>query len=302
MSTELGTEDEGTKEEGTELDNGTAQDEETKIESIYGDLEVKWPEGLSDDLKNEPSLKPFVKEDGTIDFGNLAKSYHNTKKDYGRAKTILPSENATKEEIDEFYTKVNGFDPEYANYKPNINQEDSPLDEAFNESIKQFAHINRLPAKAAEELHDLLAEAAKDEDESATANHVEMVEKGVDQLKSKWGESYDPRIAGAKRLISDYLGEDEKLMEAFDDPEIGSNPFIMELLGTISSKLYEEGEFHGKGDNLNMTPEDVELQISAIMNDGGHPYHNADKGAEHQNAVKEMLKLFEVRTKYKNKN
>ena len=71
MGTELFEEQVDQTEEGTELNNGSAQEETQEIESIYGDLEVKWPEGFSDDLKNEPSLKPFVKADGTIDFGNL---------------------------------------------------------------------------------------------------------------------------------------------------------------------------------------------------------------------------------------
>ena len=267
------------------------------VNSIYGDLEVKWPEGFEEGLKNDPSLKPFVDQEGNISYNNVMKSYVHGKKQFGKEKIVLPTDKSSKEEIDEFYSKLNGYDPVIENYKVEVDAEKSSLDGEFIEGIRNFAHENRLSPAIAAKLHGFLSDRVEVDTESETAELQRIQEESFTALKKEWGGAYDSRVVAAKEVIAEYFSEDEQLMAAFEDPAVGDNPVVLKILGTIGAKLFKEVTFGGEG-NTSMTPNDVERQIAAIMGDSSHAYHNANH-AEHKHASADMMKLYELRAKHR---
>lgn len=282
-----------------ESTGGTPAPESKPIPNpIYGDLAVKWPEGTDDEIKTDPSIKPFVDKDGNISYHNVLKSYAHTKKQFGKEKLSLPTENSPKEEVDEFYKKLYGYEPEYDNYKIETKEEDN-LHPEFSESIRKFAHENKLSPKSAQNLYNLLNTQAVKDSELEKVNFEKTVEDSTNLLKKEWGNAYEYRVNSAKKVIEEYLSDDADLMKAFqEDPRIGSNPLIVKILGMVGAKLYKEGTFGDTGGKSSMTPVDVERQIAAIMGDSNHAYHKYDH-PEHQFAQKDMLKLFELRQKFK---
>ncbi len=273
----------------TDIDtNGTGKSED----SIYGDRTVEWPEGTEDVLKNEPSLKPFVGTDGKLNVANLLKSYHHTKKMQGTGKEVLPTENSTDEEIQSFWNKL-GANSESDAYK-NERGEDAVMDIKLEEALQKFSHENRLPVDVAKKLHGFMEEQAKTGMDAHSVAREEKIIEGLQGVKTKMGAAYGHKLGLAKRVLSEIVGNDD-LTKAFDNPEIGSNPAVLETLMVIGEKLFKEDGFKGNDNQAGVySPEDAQDKINEVMGDASHPY-NKPEHPSHPKAQKDMLKLFEMK-------
>jgi len=262
--------------------------------SIYGDLEVKWPEGMEDTLREDPSIKPFVKEDGNINFANVLKSYVHTKKQIGADRFRLPDEHTTPEEAADFYNKLHGWDPNYENYKFE-KREESELDDEFLEKVRHFAHENKLSPKTLQGLYDMFEEQASEESKSVEEFNQEFREEALNNLKQRWGAATDSRIQGARKLTQEYLSDVDHIYTALTtDPNVGDNPVILEILGTMASKIYKDHELTPHIGTPAKTPDEIDAEIGSIMGDSSHPYFRPDHPG-HAKAVKDMEKLYAMK-------
>jgi len=260
--------------------------------SIYGDRTVAWPEGMEDVLKNEPSLKPFVGDDGALNVANLLKSYHHTKKMQGVDKTSLPTENSTEEELQEFHNKL-GASSEIDAYKIEA-IENSNLEADFTGALQKFAHENKLPVGVAKQLNTFMETQAASGVEAAKAANAKSITDGLDTVKKEMGSAYDSKLSLAKRVINDLVA-DEELTKAFKDPALGSHPAVLKTLMKIGEKLYKEDGFKGADNRPDVySPEEAAGKITDILGDANHAY-NKPEHPSHAKAQKDMLKLFEMK-------
>lgn len=261
-------------------------------ESIYGDLQVQWPEGMDQELTNDHSLKPFVDSEGKVNYSNLMKSYVNTKKMVGGNKLQMPGDNATAEELDQFWEKL-GYkskDEEYV-----ISEvENDVLDQDFLKGFREFARENRMPLEQANKLTEFIRERAKQGIDLEANNIKTRIDEGVNGLKEEWKGAFEHKVSLAQRVINEVVGDDT-ITEALKDPQIGSNPTVIKTLVKIGEKLFQEDKFDmNTKSQFNMTPAEAQEAINEIYADKNGPYFNK-QDARHADTVKRMNKLFEIK-------
>lgn len=276
-----------------EPSEGNSSEKSTK-QSIHGDLadKIQWPEGFEQDLKEDPTLKKFVKQDGTIDYANALKSYHHAQKQIGKDKVVIPDEKyATQEDWDAFWTKV-GFTKDIDQYQVDPG-EDSKLDNEFVEDFKKAAHENRIPQKQAQELLKFFNERTSNHLEKSQQEYNEKINDNIKNLKEQYGSAFEEKTGMAKRLIKDF--GDENISNAVKDPAIGSNPDVVKLLVNISEKFYGEDKHVGDTAYTGaLSPSEAQERIDAIYGDFSHPYHDS-KHPNHKKAQEEMHRLFQYK-------
>ena len=266
--------------------------EPVSTDSIYGDLQVKFPEGMDEGLREEPSLKAFVdKESGELNYSNLMKSYVHGQKQVGVNKTVIPNENSTDQELNEFWTKL-GFNSDESEYTVNRGEE-ALMSEDQMANFKKFAMENRLPVKTAQKLADYMEAQTKEGVTSSATAQAAAIEEGLGGLQTEWGQAYEQKLGVAQRVLKEVVASDE-VMEAFRNPVIGSNPVVIKMLESIGSKLFKEDGIQGAPTNNGMrSPSEASEEINAIMGDDAGPYWNSSHPS-HKDEVAKVLKLREM--------
>jgi len=279
----------GAPEPGPEIipDGGAAA-----IESIYGELQVKFPEGMDETLREEPSLKGFVdRESGEINYSNLMKSYVHGQKQVGMNKAVLPTENSSPEELDAFYEKL-GYKPNEVDYTLN-RAEESKLSEDRVTALKTFARENRMPLAQAQKLVEMMEGNANSDLDNAASVTAESIKSDLEGLKTEWGQAYEPNVAIATRVLNEVVN-DEAIKAVFADPRIGSNPAVIKALAAIGQKLFKEDGFQGKPSDGALSPADADIEINEIMGDRKGAYWNKSHPS-HADVVAKVGKLFKMK-------
>lgn len=257
------------------------------LKAIYGDISPQFPEGLPDDVKIAPSVKPFVDKDGKINIASILKSYVETKKMVGTNKVELPSDKTPEEEVAAFWEKLGWVkDPEkYALQK----SENSKLDDAFLKEFKEMAHKARIPVGASQELLKFLEKKVDETGAQESKAFADKVNSDIAALKTEFGVAYDYKVGLAKRLLTESLSDKEK--EMFKDPAISSNPAVIKTLVRIAERVYKEDGFApSSGSNGALTPSEANARINEIMADKKGPYWNR-QDPRHGDIMKEMEQL-----------
>lgn len=277
----------------TETTTETTPNSETVTETnaLYGDLNVEWPEGTEDYLMKEPSIKPFVGKDGKLNNAALLKSYHETKKSYGKDRALLPDENSSEEQISEFWNKL-GASSEIEDYNQEL-EEGATLKQPFMDELKKFAHENRLPVETVKKLTGFIDGQAKLNDTTLTEVHNATIVEGLEKVKVEYGQAYESNINLAKKVLDTFATGDER--EIFNNPAIGANPAVIKTLVNIGKKMFSEGTHHGESrPDGALSPEDAQEAINTVMGDKNHPFFNKNH-PNHKIANAKMLKLYEMK-------
>jgi len=262
-------------------------------ESIYGELEVKWPDNTPDEIKNDPMYKPFVDKEGNVNVANLLKSYGQTKKSFG-SKVAVPSEHATEEEWADFYEKVAKLPKELDKYSVDKPEGSQLSDEDFN-ALKAELHKAKVPASKATELIAHLEKQSLDAHNSMVKKAGEKLKEEQEALKEEWGEAYKPNLKRASSLIKE-LGDADFKKYVKDSGLISDVKFVKFLVKMADEMGSESTPPEGGGGNGPgfMTPAQASVKINEIRGDGNHPYNNKNHPG-HEDAVKEVMRLYQLK-------
>lgn len=286
--------DDGNQDSDSDDNNSDGDDDSSDhSESIYGDLEVKWPEGTADDLKNIPALKPFVGKEGEVNVANLLKSYVDTKKSFGN-KIAIPSEHASEDEWADFYEKVAGHPKDIEKYEVTRGEE-SKISQTFFDSIKAKLHASKVPAAQAQEFFKSLEEESVAFQADMEKHASDRIAKEHQELKTEWGQAFEQNAKAASAVIIEY-GDDEFKNYVKESGLISDAKFTKFLL-SVSKELNSEATDHnarGTGNAGFLTPGDASVKINEMRGDSKHPYNNRSHPG-HLDAVAEMKKLYEMK-------
>jgi hypothetical protein len=274
--------------------SGIADDAAAKLQAglkgIYGDVVPKFPEGFDDSLKLDVNLKPFVDKEGNLNHANLLKSYISTKKMVG-AKVNIPGENATAEELDEFYSKL-GYAKDKTQYELKKGEK-SLIQDEFLTKFKDVAHANRVPVKVAQEMINFLEKETSSMAQSEQQLSSAQIADNIHGLKEEFGKAYDLKVGLARRLLQDTLNDEER--KHFSNPQVGSDPAIVRTLVKIAEKVYKEDSFKGFSDgNAVLTPQEANTKIAEIMADKKGPYWNK-QDPRHSSTIREVERLYKFK-------
>ena len=265
---------------------GTPQTQTTAPQSIVdaqGNLSENWYESFeSEEIKNAPSLRNFKSMEG------LVKSFLSAQRMVGKSPhaVIIPDDNATEEERNEFFTKIGRPEsPDEYDIKPPENLNDIGL-EWNEESAKAFAnkaHELGLTNKQAQDLvnwhNEITVSSLKSADEQIGMEY----EKATQELKKEWGNAYESNV----KLVDTFIGK-LGLSELVINKGLANDPTFIKAMRGIAMKTSEDKFIEG---DIHDTPSNAQEEINRIMGDKNHPYFNQDHPS-HSDAVKKMNELY----------
>lgn len=256
--------------------------------SIWDGIDVKLPEGLDDGTRESTFLKPFVdKESGEVNYGNLMKSYVHSQKSMNSSKVVIPGENASPEELDEFHSKL-GYVSDEGEYKLD-RAEESVLSEEQVADVKKFAREHRMPVKQAQALVNYMESKTSESVKMSTEATASQITEGLNGLKTEWGQAYEQKLGNAQRVLTEVVA-DESVMEVFKDPRVGSNPAVIKALAKIGEGLFKEDGIKGQAAGA-MSPSEAQAEINKIMDD---PRYWDKNNPSQKDLVAKTMKLREM--------
>lgn len=261
------------------------------LKEMYGDLadKIEWFEGLEDDVKVSPSMRPFIGKDGKINAAALAKSYIHTKSKIGAQGVQVPSENSPQEEWDEYFEKV-GWTREKEGYDLKA-PEGTELAPETLQALKDKLHEARIPPKQAQKVLESLHDLTKTGIDQSVEKMQKEIAAGVENLKKEWGAAFEQNVGLAKKVISSF-GNDEFKAMIKEDPSVGSNPAVIKFLQSIGKKMYGEDGIPGKGmGDYALSPAQASEEINMILGNMDDPYHKPSHPA-YKDRVAHVQKLF----------
>lgn len=257
---------------------GSGEDNASEI-TFSGDEE--WKNSLPEELKAHPSFGPIK----TLE--DMAKGYVHAQKLVGRDKVTIPKEDATEDEIENFWRKVGKPEsPEKYDLSETQN-----LDTEFLDDFKKAAHeANVLPSQA-EKLIKWYDLKAKEELEKSNATAESQRKEAFDRLQKEWGQDFDQNRLKAKQGYDQFVTP--SLHDELKQKGLTKDPTFLKVMYEVGKSL-KEGSFRGEAvANIGLTPEMAQEKLNNILSDPKHPYMNS-RDPRHDKAVEEVQRYFSV--------
>jgi len=239
----------------------------------------------------------FASKFKTVD--GALKSYANLEKSLGSSnKVTIPSENASKEEIALFRSKL-GVPEKATDYK--IEKPAGLPDELWGaERVTAYqnkAHEIGLSAKQASELAKWQADQLGGDYATNSKALEARRDSAVAELKKDWGNNYDANLALAERGAA-AAGISADVLKT--NPELSNNPHFIKAMQAVALKLGEDrnaAAIRSTAGGLAInSPEAAQAEISKIRGDKNHPYNNASASPrDREAAVAHMAQLYAVK-------
>ena len=238
-----------------------------------------WKSTLSEDLRNDPTLKNFK------DVESLAKTVVHQQKQMG-SRIPIPK---TPEEHMEVYNKLGR--PETAD-KYEVAVPETHTEYIGEDQINQFKNVAHNIGLNNEQVKQLIDFQVKNIDAQAQRYQTDIAvqkQHTEESLKKEWGHEYDMNVRNARRALQVY--GDPEITELMNG-EAGNIPAVVKLFARLGQDVTEDMAQNTQNNNLATSPLDAQQEITDIMDDGEHPYHNG-KHREHLQAVEHMRQLHE---------
>lgn len=255
----------------------------SKMMDAEGFFSDNWKDSLPEELRNEPCL------DNVKNFATLTKSYVNSQKMIGKNKIALPGENATKEEIDAFYTALGR--PEKAElYKHDKVElpEGIGLDDAAVAEFRNFAFENGISQSVFEKALAFDVKRTQAAQAAAIAAHNKEYDETLAKLKSQYGDNLPARIAQVDKALTTF-----GIRDIFIDRGLTNNYQIFEALANIGASISESKL---KAGDVPQTFTSPQQQIDEIYSDPNGAIYNVDHPG-HDKAVAEVKRLMALMSK-----
>lgn len=251
-------------------------------ESILDGGNTDWMEGLSDEVRNDPSMATIK------DLNGLATSHISSQKMLG-SRIPMPG----KDDADgwtELYTKL-GRPEAHDKYEiPEEAYHGLERDAEFEGGFLQKAFDAGLSNNQVGQLMDWYNSQVAE-----TVNSVNIKPDDTrNTLRQEWGNATDQKIGFAQRAIGEFGGEE--FATFLQENGLDNHPSMVRFASAIGEKLMEDSAPIGDGKtSMIATPVEAKQQIADIMINPEHPYHDNHVGKSgHNEAVAQMQKLYQL--------
>lgn len=272
---------------GNGADNGGGANNGGSNEYVGPAWAKEW-EGVADlgaELLNDPSLKVF--ESPTA----LLKSYVHAQKQLGKKGTMIPDQNSTKEEWDQFYQKV-GVPLEDTKYKEALKlpeKEANTLGDEFNGAFIKLAHESRVKPDQAQKMYDFFNSQVKSNQEKLSTEYSQKTQAELDALRDEWGaEAYGVKLTKAEAFLKETAGED--FVKFLGTTGLGKNVNMVKAFAAMADKYMSEGEIPNGNATYGQTISEIEKSVNQIMGDLKDPYYNPNH-PDNKRRVDEVLAM-----------
>lgn len=270
-------------------DAGSGNEGSVDLTGDSGDNGFSFPDGLEDDVKNDPSLKVFLK-DGEFNYGNLMKSYVHAQKKMGEKGVHLPTDKSSAEEWEAFHNMLRPSELDKYELKNEV-AEGQTVDEELFAGFKEIAHKSGMTTKQAQNLLNWYNESQATATNTLKEQEDASYAKEVEALKADWGENFDGQLSLARRALKEFADEDT--LQYLQDTKLDGNVQLIRLFNKIGKGLMEDtfdGQSHG---HFGKSKEDALAELNRIIADPAHPVHHRDH-ASHRDALNQYEKLGQI--------
>lgn len=155
------------------------------------------------------------------------------------AKSVpVPGEGATPEDWDEYYRRL-GRPDSADEYKLDGGE---VVGEEFTKWFKQQAHALGMTGKQASDMFERLGQFTQQQQEESLSAMTRAREKAMNGLKTEYGDDFDETIAGARRIVQKFGGEEftQFLNEEVGGKRVGDDPRVIRTLMNIYKAVAED--------------------------------------------------------------
>lgn len=227
----------------------------------------EWLASLPEELRTDPSLVTHK------DIASVVKSYIHAQSLVGRKGIIPPGENATPEQLSQFYEALGRpkTKDEYTLEAAGL-PEGMTISPAMTEGFKAKAHEMGLTAKQAKDLFSWYSTQVGDGVRQTQAQKEEAPRKFEAFLAEKFGLNNSQQAlqqaGGVLRAFSD-----DDIMAGIKESGLENSPWFFKLMHNISGK-FSEGSLRegGGGGSFNPSPTQAKAEITSIMSNPDDVY------------------------------
>ena len=270
-----------TPTETTAMGGTTTPTPDVKDTSATG----KWYEGVEQDILTDPTLTPFIQEDGEIS-KDLLKSYVHAQRSMGKKRLSVPDKNTTPEEYRQLLNDL-GLPKDINEYK--INTPEDSQDADFTEFTQKAFELGIMPDQASKMLEwqnsKLKEHQAMMQNEAEKAGEITRTE-----LEKEWGPNMKENMEKAKLALHTFAGENT---ENIVNSELGNNIEFIKLMHKVSESLAEDKFDKDSVPSHYLDKTAAQRKLNDIQSDFNGPYYNKFHPA-HESTVKEANELFQI--------
>jgi len=242
----------------------------------HGGFADDWRDGLPESIRNEKCL------DSIKTVGALAQSYVHAQKSIGANKVAIPGENATPEELDEFYKALGRPDKaeDYESDKIEL-PEGVTLDTDEVKKFRDFAFEHGISQKVFEAALKFDIERVQNQIAAENARANAEYEETLGKLQSEFGGRAQSVVAQCNKAMQTF-----GLTEVLRDHGLLNNYTVIKALAGIGERI-SESRLHGEAGN----PVDPQTRINEIMGNPKDPYYDREH-PNHAARVAEVRRLL----------
>lgn len=237
---------------------------------------TSWQDGLSADYKGNASLESLKSVD------DLAKSYIHAQSMIGRDRAVIPTDKSTPEEVQEFYSKLGMPAPSEYGFE-------GLGDDDFGNSFKELLVKNNILPNQGAELMKFISESKEGEDTSIDSDYEALVQEGLEDLRTEWGDGFDANVGRASGVIDKY--GNQELKDYLNESGLGNDPMLLKIFSKIGASLGEDG-FKGTA-STPLNKDSAKARINEMYADSTGPMYDKSH-PQHADTMKELEYLFGI--------
>lgn len=261
------------------------------------DVNPSWPDwrkSMPEDLRNNKVFDTVKAKDTNEAFTEVSKQLANVQPLIGK-KEMTPDDTWGDEQYEALYTKL-GRPEKPEDYKVPENLEFTEGSIIDKESVNEFLpklHAAGLTQRQIEKILPDFAEFMNGRVEQASKMVEKQNSEVVQELRSKHGdEGFNTMVSVAKGVVEKF-GSDEMKVLIDSNPVIGSNPHVIEFLGTIGKEFLEDTNTSKSSGIINTSKEQAKIELDAKMQDSDFTKALLDENhANHSIAVQQRAALY----------
>lgn len=229
----------------------------------------------------------------SIKVEDLGRGYQNLEKLLGREKVPVPTSDEDEEGWQRWYAASGRPEApdKYEFKRPDKLPDGLDYDEDTETEFRQWAHINGLNKKQANNLYEGYVKR-QIERQSAYSTHIKQARATVESdMRREFGAQYEGKVKLAQSALSKYA--DPEYLRYLDESGRGNDPREIRAWIRVGEELSGSTKLKGTP-AAEAAPEDLDRAISDFRlkhKDGLHQKDHPD----HDRLVREYNKLFEMR-------
>ena len=250
-------------------------------------------QGVVDGPPEWAPAKFWDSEKKAVKYEDLGKGYQNLEKLLGREKVPVPIGDDDEEGWQRWYAATGRPDKadDYEFQRPDKLPDGMPYDEELEKEYRQWAHINGLSKKQANNFYDGFVKRQVERHSAYHTHQMQARSKIESDMRREFGAQYEGKVQQAKSALAKYA--DPEYLKYLDETGLGNDPRTIRSWIKIGDEMGGSTKLKGTP-AVETAPADIDRAISEYKSKNEKAYWNNDH-PDHRRVVTEMERLYQMR-------